>query len=45
MHISNGSVDADRFIHDTVDHDVDDRVHLYGGAPPSARLKRHQQMG
>jgi hypothetical protein len=45
MHSSNGSVDADRFIQDTVDHDVDDRVHLYGGAPPSTRRKRHQQMG
>lgn len=31
VHVSNGQVEPDRFIHGTPDRDVNDRVHLYGG--------------
>lgn len=31
VHLSNGPVAADRFLAGRPDHDVDDRVHLYGG--------------
>lgn len=42
LHISNGQVPADRYAEGTPDHDVDDRVHLYGGLTPSARRGRAQ---
>jgi hypothetical protein len=31
VHVSNGRVDADRFVQGRPDHDIDKRVHLYGG--------------
>jgi hypothetical protein len=31
VHVGNGLVERDRFIHSEPDHDVDNRVHLYGG--------------
>jgi hypothetical protein len=31
VHVSNGPVEDDRFVQGEPDHDVDDRVHLYGG--------------
>jgi hypothetical protein len=31
LHISNGPVRPDRFLEGRPDHDIDDRVHLYGG--------------
>jgi hypothetical protein len=31
VHVGNGRVDADRFARGRPDHDVDKRVHLYGG--------------
>jgi hypothetical protein len=31
VHVGNGRVEPDRFIHHEPDHDVDHRVHLYGG--------------
>jgi hypothetical protein len=31
VHVSNGRVEPDRFIRGEPDHDVDKRVHLYGG--------------
>jgi hypothetical protein len=31
IHISNATVPADRFLHGRPDHDVDQRVQLYGG--------------
>jgi hypothetical protein len=40
VHISNGSVDADRFVRGTVDYDVDNRMHLYGGASSAAGRER-----
>jgi hypothetical protein len=35
VHIGNGQVRADRYAEGTPDHDVDDRVHLYGGLTPT----------
>ncbi len=32
MHVSNGPVEPTRFFQSLPDHEVDDRVHLYGGA-------------
>jgi hypothetical protein len=32
VHVGNGRVDADRFVRGSPDHDIDKRVHLYGGA-------------
>jgi hypothetical protein len=41
VHVSNGPVEPDRFLQGRPDHDVDDRVHLYGGAArPAARRHR-----
>ncbi|MEV0810962.1 hypothetical protein [Micromonospora sp. NPDC050200] len=31
VHVSNGQVEPEQFIHGEPDRDVDDRVHLYGG--------------
>jgi len=36
VHVSNGPVEPDGFVRGQPDHDVDDRVHLYGGAVRSA---------
>ena len=37
VHVSNGPVEPDRFIQGRPDRDVDNRVHLYGGAARSRR--------
>jgi hypothetical protein len=42
IHVSNGPVEPDRFIQCQPDRDVDDRVHLYGGATRSRDL-RHRR--
>jgi hypothetical protein len=31
VHVANGSVEPGRFVTGGLDHDLDDRVHLYGG--------------
>lgn len=36
MHVSNGHAESDRFVRGKPDHDVDKRVHLYGGPVRSA---------
>ena len=40
MHISNGRAEPDRFLQGRPDHDVDERVHLYGGAARPAARRR-----
>ncbi|MBU2669507.1 hypothetical protein KOI35_38960 [Actinoplanes bogorensis] len=41
VHVSNGRVEADRFVRGEPDHDVDKRVHLYGGSIRSGgRIRR-----
>lgn len=40
VHVSNGPVEPDRFIPGRLDHDIDERVHLYGGATRSAGRRR-----
>lgn len=45
VHIGNGGMDADRFVHANADHAVDDRVHLYGGTPPPGRRSRRRMAG
>jgi len=36
VHVANGPVDPDRFVDRDPDHDVDNRVHLYGGTTKQA---------
>jgi hypothetical protein len=38
IHVANGEIPADEFISRTPDHDIDHRVHLYGG--PRRRNQR-----
>jgi hypothetical protein len=42
VHVSNGGVEADRFIQGRPDRDVDDRVHLYGATRSPAERGRPQ---
>jgi hypothetical protein len=42
VHVSNGSVNTDRFNQGGPDRDVDDRVHLYGAASSPAERGRRQ---
>ena len=42
VHVSNGPVDPDRFIHGRPNHDVDHRVHLYGGTIRPAGGSTHR---
>jgi hypothetical protein len=45
VHISNGPVKPDGFTRRAPDHDIDDRVHLYGGtARSSGRSRRRQRL-
>jgi hypothetical protein len=39
VNVSNGHITPDRFTHGRPDHDMDHRVHLYGGA--GRRARRH----
>ena len=40
VHVGNGVVEADRFVSGGTDREVDQRVHLYGGAARSAGRRR-----
>lgn len=42
VHVGNGRVEPDRFIHSEPDHDVDHRVHLYGGTIRPAGSGHHR---
>jgi hypothetical protein len=44
VHVSNGPVEPRRFVHGMPDHDVDHRVHLYGGGTRS-RDRSDRQSG
>ncbi|XVU29357.1 hypothetical protein ACQPZJ_20480 [Actinoplanes sp. CA-054009] len=42
VHVSNGEVGQDAFLRNAPTHDVDDRVHLYGGRRRSPAERRHR---
>lgn len=39
VHVGNGPAEPDRFTHNEPDHDVDNRVHLYGGTGIATRIR------